>query len=223
MAKARDAFRTISEVSEWLDVPAHVLRFWESKFTQVKPVKRAGGRRYYRPDDMLLLGGIKALLHEQGMTIKGAQKLLREQGVKHVAGLSGPVDGDSSSADNVIEIKAVEPKVDAVAAPTPAPEPSVSPAPETPRMPPMQAMPPPTITGITAQSPTSEPSPVAPEPLQVQDPEPPVAAPAASPSDGPHILGEIYAADPDIIRANADQIAPLLARLAAVRDRMRAI
>ncbi|MBV2360755.1 MerR family transcriptional regulator [Thalassococcus sp. CAU 1522] len=88
MAKSRDAFRTISEVAEWLDTPAHVLRFWESKFTQIKPVKRAGGRRYYRPNDMELLGGIKKLLHEDGMTIKGAQKVLREQGVKYVAGLS---------------------------------------------------------------------------------------------------------------------------------------
>ncbi|MEQ9258038.1 MAG: MerR family transcriptional regulator [Roseovarius sp.] len=93
MAKSADAFRTISEVAEWLDTPAHVLRFWESKFSQVKPVKRAGGRRYYRPQDMLLLGGIKKLLHDDGMTIKGVQKLLREQGVKHVASLS-PKDTD---------------------------------------------------------------------------------------------------------------------------------
>ncbi len=87
MAKAKDAFRTISEVAEWLDTPTHVLRFWESKFSQIKPVKGAGSRRYYRPADMELLGGIKQLLHEDGMTIKGAQKLLREQGVKHVATL----------------------------------------------------------------------------------------------------------------------------------------
>ncbi len=84
MAKSRDAFRTISEVSTELDTPTHVLRFWESKFTQIKPVKRAGGRRYYRPDDIALLAGIKVLLHDQGMTIKGAQKLLREEGVKQV-------------------------------------------------------------------------------------------------------------------------------------------
>ena len=96
MEKSRDAFRTISEVAEWLDTPAHVLRFWESRFAQVKPVKRAGGRRYYRPADMLLLGGIKKLLHEDGMTIRGVQKLLREEGVKHVAGLSVPLDGVAS-------------------------------------------------------------------------------------------------------------------------------
>ena len=97
MAKSPDAFRTISEVAEWLDTPAHVLRFWESKFTQVKPVKRAGGRRYYRPDDMALLGGIKMLLHEQGMTIKGAQKLLREKGIKYVASLGPSPIGESDS------------------------------------------------------------------------------------------------------------------------------
>lgn len=92
MAKSADAFRTISEVADWLETPAHVLRFWESKFSQVKPVKRAGGRRYYRPSDMLLIGGIKKLLHHDGMTIKGVQKLLRDQGVKHVAGHSQPLD-----------------------------------------------------------------------------------------------------------------------------------
>lgn len=91
MKKAPDAFRTISEVSDWLDTPAHVLRFWESKFQQIKPVKRAGGRRYYRPDDMRLLGGIKQLLHNDGMTIKGVQKILREKGIKHVAALSQSV------------------------------------------------------------------------------------------------------------------------------------
>lgn len=92
MAKSPDAFRTISEVAEWLGVPAHVLRFWESKFSQVRPIKRAGGRRYYRPADMLLLGGIRKLLHEDGMTIKGVQKLLREKGVAEVAALSQPLD-----------------------------------------------------------------------------------------------------------------------------------
>lgn len=92
MAKAADAFRTISEVADWLGVPAHVLRFWESKFPQIKPVKRAGGRRYYRPEDMRLLGGIKSLLHDQGMTIKAAQQFLREHGVQEVAGRSQPLE-----------------------------------------------------------------------------------------------------------------------------------
>ncbi|MEZ5714866.1 MAG: MerR family transcriptional regulator [Paracoccaceae bacterium] len=108
MAKSAEAFRTISEVADWLGVPAHVLRFWESKFTQVKPVKRAGGRRYYRPADMALLGGIKKLLHDDGMTIKGVQKILREQGVKHVASFSAPLDGDAGAdRDEVIESVAI--------------------------------------------------------------------------------------------------------------------
>ena len=111
MAKSREAFRTISEVAEWLDVQTHVLRFWESKFSQVKPVKRAGGRRYYRPQDMELLGGLKKLLHEDGMPIKDAQQLLREKGVKHVASLSRPVDEEdaASGAEDVVDEVAQEP------------------------------------------------------------------------------------------------------------------
>ncbi|MEM9580593.1 MAG: MerR family transcriptional regulator [Pseudomonadota bacterium] len=109
MSKSRDAFRTISEVADWLDTPAHVLRFWESKFTQVKPVKRAGGRRYYRPADMLLLGGIKKLLHDDGLTIKGAQKLLREHGVKHVSGLSQPLDEDVVEEAGFIDVPEAPP------------------------------------------------------------------------------------------------------------------
>ena len=92
MSKSADAFRTISEVADWLDLPTHVLRFWESKFAQVKPVKRAGGRRYYRPRDMQLIGGLKTLLHDDGMTIRGAQKLLKENGVQHVINLSPPLE-----------------------------------------------------------------------------------------------------------------------------------
>jgi DNA-binding transcriptional MerR regulator len=83
-AKSPDAFRTISEVATELDVPQHVLRFWESKFNQIKPMKRGGGRRYYRPDDVLLLRGIRRLLYEDGYTIKGVQKVLRERGVRAV-------------------------------------------------------------------------------------------------------------------------------------------
>ena len=80
--KSASAFRTISEVSEILDVPQHVLRFWETKFSQVKPLKRAGGRRYYRPEDLMLLQRIRDLLYSEGYTIKGVQKLFREKGVK---------------------------------------------------------------------------------------------------------------------------------------------
>jgi DNA-binding transcriptional MerR regulator len=85
--KSPDAFRTISEVSQELDVPQHVLRFWESRFAQIRPVKRAGGRRYYRPEDVDLLKGIRALLYTDGLTIKGVQKVLKERGLRHVTEL----------------------------------------------------------------------------------------------------------------------------------------
>lgn len=107
MSKSPDAFRTISEVADWLGVQAHVLRFWESRFSQIKPVKRAGGRRYYRPNDMRLLGGIKKLLHEDGVTIKGVQRILREQGVAYVASLSPGLD-DGAAPAPTIEIQAAE-------------------------------------------------------------------------------------------------------------------
>lgn len=84
MQKSADAFRTISEVAADLDVPQHVLRFWESKFPQVKPLKRAGGRRYYRPGDIDLLRGIRVLLYGDGYTIKGVQKVLKERGPRFV-------------------------------------------------------------------------------------------------------------------------------------------
>src|SRR6267154_4536231 len=82
--KAPDAFRTISEVADELDLPQHVLRFWESRFRDIKPMKRGGGRRYYRPDDVELLRGIRHLLYGEGYTIRGVQRILREQGVKFV-------------------------------------------------------------------------------------------------------------------------------------------
>src|ERR1700688_2600370 len=82
--KAPDAFRTISEVADDLDVPQHVLRFWESRFHEIKPMKRGGGRRYYRPDDIDLLRGIRHLLYGEGYTIRGVQRILREQAVKFV-------------------------------------------------------------------------------------------------------------------------------------------
>ncbi|OYU39087.1 MAG: MerR family transcriptional regulator [Pseudorhodobacter sp. PARRP1] len=99
MDKSPEAFRTISEVADDLETPAHVLRFWESRFPQIRPVKRAGGRRYYRPADVALLTGIKRLLHDEGLTIRGVQKILREQGVRHVAGLSGDVVPDDIDVD----------------------------------------------------------------------------------------------------------------------------
>lgn len=84
MSKSVEAFRTIGEVADELDVPKHVLRFWEGKFPHIRPMKRGGGRRYYRPEDMELLRGIRHLLHAEGYTIKGVQKILREQGIDQV-------------------------------------------------------------------------------------------------------------------------------------------
>jgi len=85
--KAPDAFRTISEVAEELDLPQHVLRFWETRFAQIKPMKRGGGRRYYRPEDVDLLRGIRVLLYAEGFTIRGVQRLLKEKGIGFVAGV----------------------------------------------------------------------------------------------------------------------------------------
>ncbi|MBX6426127.1 MAG: MerR family transcriptional regulator [Variibacter sp.] len=87
MDKAPDAFRTISEVAEDLDVPQHVLRFWETRFPQIRPMKRGGGRRYYRPDDVELLRGIRHLLYGEGYTIRGVQRILKEEGIKFVQGV----------------------------------------------------------------------------------------------------------------------------------------
>ncbi|WP_181707179.1 MerR family transcriptional regulator [Chthonobacter rhizosphaerae] len=99
MDKSPDAFRTISEVAEDLDLPQHVLRFWETRFSQIRPMKRGGGRRYYRPDDVELLRGIRHLLYGEGYTIKGVQRILKEQGVRFVMeiwrnpGMPIPADG----------------------------------------------------------------------------------------------------------------------------------
>jgi DNA-binding transcriptional MerR regulator len=87
LEKAPEAFRTISEVAAELDVPQHVLRFWESRFAQVKPMKRGGGRRFYRPSDIDLLKGIRSLLYGEGYTIRGVQRILREEGVAYVASI----------------------------------------------------------------------------------------------------------------------------------------
>lgn len=94
--KSVNAFRTISEVATRLGVPKHVLRFWEGKFPQVKPMKRGGGRRYYRPEDIDLLQGIRTLLHSDGYTIKGVQKILREQGVQYVKDRGEPAVGSDA-------------------------------------------------------------------------------------------------------------------------------
>jgi DNA-binding transcriptional MerR regulator len=102
VTKGPQAFRTISEASEELGVPQHVLRFWETKFSFIRPMKRAGGRRFYRPQDLAVLKGVRALLHEDGYTIKGVQRLHKEQGVKRLLAAAGgeeAIDIDAYEAD----------------------------------------------------------------------------------------------------------------------------
>ncbi len=102
MDKSPDAFRTISEVADDLDLPQHVLRFWETRFNQIKPMKRGGGRRYYRPQDVDLIKGIRHLLYDQGYTIKGVQRLLRENGVPFVVALG---TGDIAAVEAIAKKK----------------------------------------------------------------------------------------------------------------------
>ncbi|WP_265515471.1 MerR family transcriptional regulator [Nitratireductor luteus] len=105
MDKSPDAFRTISEVAEELDLPQHVLRFWETRFTQIKPMKRGGGRRYYRPQDVELIKGIRHMLYDQGYTIKGVQKLLRENGNQFVVAIGR---GDMAAVEAIAQQKMAE-------------------------------------------------------------------------------------------------------------------
>lgn len=95
--KSAEAFRTISEVADALDIPQHVLRFWETRFSQIKPMKRGGGRRYYRPEDVDLLRGIRHLLYGEGYTIKGVQRILKEQGPRFVIGCWKGTEGDNAA------------------------------------------------------------------------------------------------------------------------------
>ena len=132
--KSPDAFRTISEAAEELDVPQHVLRFWETRFTQIKPMKRAGGRRYYRPADVELLQGIRSLLYKDGYTIRGVQKILKEDGAAYVAGVGrGEIEprkreGEMASAPPPGTAKAA-PRVAAAQKPEHAPEAPKAPVP----------------------------------------------------------------------------------------------
>jgi DNA-binding transcriptional MerR regulator len=122
VSKGPEAFRTISEAADELSVPQHVLRFWETKFAFIRPMKRAGGRRFYRPQDISLLRGVRRLLHDEGYTIKGVQKLHREQGVRqlvaagegeHVATSDGASKG-GGLASVLNELEAAKRRLDAV-------------------------------------------------------------------------------------------------------------
>ena len=107
-SKAPAAFRTISEVATNLEVPQHVLRFWESKFQQIRPLKRGGGRRYYRPEDVTLLANIKELLYSQGFTIRGVQKLLRENPRAVKATSAVGTNGEAAVAPSVVASEAAK-------------------------------------------------------------------------------------------------------------------
>lgn len=229
MSKSSQAFRTIREVADWLDVAAHVLRFWESKFPQIKPVKRAGGRRYYRPADMELVGGIKVLLHDRGLTIRGVQKMIREEGVAAVAALSPPVDfadGDVIDAealsDWIDEAEVEDTTAETRAAPTAA---------ETPQR----------LFPFVVPDPEPEPEDLAPEPDDeavapdpepdiagpAQEPEPEALAPEPQPEPTPMPAPDTPPIDALAALARGDRLPPAaLARLrpalAALRDRMRA-
>jgi len=116
MAKGPNAFRTISEAADDIGTPQHVLRFWETKFSFISPLKRAGGRRFYRPQDIVLLKAVRRLLHDEGLTIKGVQRLHREQGVQKLAAYGDPGAGTSYSP------AAMEPGEDAASGnPSPSP------------------------------------------------------------------------------------------------------
>ncbi len=134
--KSPDAFRTISEVAADLDLPQHVLRFWETRFSQIRPLKRGGGRRYYRPDDVELLRGIRHLLYGEGYTIKGVQRILREQGIKFVMqswrdDAVGPRQAESNVAASKAAKETPPPQVESVAATSNEPqEAPSSPAPK---------------------------------------------------------------------------------------------
>jgi len=210
MAKSADAFRTISEVADWLDVPAHVLRFWESKFTQIKPVKRAGGRRYYRPADMRLLAGIKLLLHDEGMTIKGVQKMLREEGVRHVSSLAPPIEGEVESAageethgGEVLSFarRAADPKAAQEEAEEPGAEEDPAEAQE---------------AAETAPEPAAEAKPAAPEAPAAAVPLPDL------PPDPPDDIAAEPGALSRLAALSHPLPAPQAARLAAIAQRMRA-
>ncbi len=109
MDKSADAFRTISEVAEELDLPQHVLRFWETRFTQIKPLKRAGGRRFYRPSDIEILRAIRRLLYSEGYTIKGVQRILKEQGPRFVVASGSMVSENASQlASETLQIPTAE-------------------------------------------------------------------------------------------------------------------
>ena len=235
MNKSAQAFRTIREVADWLGVAAHVLRFWESKFPQIRPVKRAGGRRYYRPADMELVGGIKVLLHDQGLTIRGVQKMIQEGGIAAVMALSPSledlVDVEDATADDALEVWAEDARADQptepdTALPVEDPHAALEREPE---------------LALAAAEPEPDPEPeqvpaqdIAPDSAAIAEPEPsaiPSAAPSAAPAEHTlappppalDALGSLAALPARIATLPPEQrqqLAPHLAALAALHERL---
>lgn len=211
MEKSRDAFRTISEVAELLDTPAHVLRFWESRFPQIRPVKRAGGRRYYRPSDVALLSGIKRLLHGDGLTIRGVQKVLRENGIRHVMALAdGPI------AQDALEVTLAEVEAQPVAEILAFPDPAAAREPPEPESLPLWS------TAPAAGTEPALPDAADPAPERVDDLPPPAGFPESAPEPEPvaSTLAPLRPAPEDAqADADADSDAPGLAGVIAARLR----
>ena len=244
--KSPQAFRTIREVADWLGIEAHVLRFWESKFSQIRPVKRAGGRRYYRPADMKLIGGIKVLLHDQGLTIRGVQRRIQDDGVAEVSALSPPLD-EELEAQAALTIDA-EPEdrdevlpatgfvdIEALAAPAepepaPAPPEAEAPAPSEPETvleveAEVETAPDPESEPVSAEPPTPAPEP---EPLSEDVPEPepaPIAArqqdEGADPESPLSVLRAMLHAAVPLTVAQQAELRPILPRLEALAVRLR--
>jgi DNA-binding transcriptional MerR regulator len=212
MDKSPDAFRTISEVAEHLDTPAHVLRFWESRFPQIRPVKRAGGRRYYRPSDIALLTGIKRLLHDEGLTIRGVQKILRDHGVRQVSGLTD----DSASLDALVASTLEAPALDAATDAGPADHPSDA----------ILAEPAPVAAQTAAPGvakATDSGLPLFDVPPALGRPEPVTTAPVRSKPtlrDDVTFASRIRALPKGSLAASAPQLADISRRLAALRARV---
>jgi DNA-binding transcriptional MerR regulator len=197
LEKAPDAFRTISEVADEIDVPQHVLRFWESRFPQIRPMKRGGGRRYYRPDDVDLLRGVRHLLYGEGYTIRGVQRILREQGVTFVQTIwSVEEDADQDSVDQNVPLPDAD---DAAAEATTRSEPNLF------AVVPPRTQPPATAPAGERREPTIVP-PISLEQSPPQQPSPPTQPSAAQPSAGEPLEPAITAADRRRLQSALDEL-----------------
>lgn len=193
--KSPEAFRTISEVAEDLDLPQHVLRFWETRFSQIKPMKRGGGRRYYRPEDVNLLRGIRFLLYGEGYTIKGVQRILKEHGIRHVASIwqeAAQEEPAASGDDRPVQPPEAAPHREAPPpeAPPPAPPSEFAPRP-IPQRGPADA---PTVASapVEAPPPVEAPSPVESRPADAPAAGPIPAAPSLSAEDVRHLKAALF-------------------------------